>query len=73
MIGYFITATFMLSFVNLLGQGSEQAGWRNAAIVFAIIGFALLMFAFFDSREINKPKKGISIVKSIKAAAANWP
>lgn len=73
MIGYFITATFMLSFVNLLGQGSEQAGWRNAAIVFAVIGFALLMFAFFDSREINKPKKGISIIKSIKAAAGNWP
>ncbi|KRL20962.1 MFS transporter [Lentilactobacillus kisonensis] len=72
MIGYFITATFTLSFAAFFGS-NPQSGWRNTALILAVIGFALLMFAFLDTREINKPKKGISILKSIKAAKANWP
>lgn len=72
MIGYFITATFTLSFVAFLGK-TQQSGWRNTAIILAVVGFGLLMFAFFDTREINKPKKAISILNSIKAAKANWP
>ncbi|GEP23658.1 MFS transporter [Lentilactobacillus diolivorans] len=72
MIGYFITATFTLSFVSFFGS-TPQSGWRNTAIVLGIIGFALLMFAFADTREINKPKKAVSILSSIKAAKSNWP
>lgn len=73
MVGYFITATFTLSFVEFFSTGTAQSGWRNTAIVLGIVGFALLIFAFSDTREINKPKKAISIISSIKAAKANWP
>ncbi|EEI70136.1 MAG: MFS transporter [Lentilactobacillus hilgardii] len=72
MIGYFITATFTLSFVSFFGD-TPQAGWRNTAIILGVIGFGLLMFAFSDTREINKPKKAVSILSSIKAAKSNWP
>lgn len=72
-IGYFITASFTLTFVAFLGGGNDTSGWRNTAIVLAIIGFALLMFAFFDSREINtQSQKPLSILQSIKGAKSNW-
>ena len=73
-IGYFVTASFTLTFVALLGGGNEVNGWRNTAIALAIIGFALLMFAFFDTREINTAsQKTLSIAESIKGAKNNWP
>ncbi len=72
MIGYFITATFTLSFVQFFGH-NPQSGWRNTAIILGVIAVCLLMYAFFDTHEINKPKKGISIISSIKAAKSNWP
>lgn len=73
MVGYFITATFTLTFVKWFSTGTAQSGWRNTAIILGIVGFALLIFAFADTREINKPKKAISILSSIKAAKGNWP
>lgn len=73
MVGYFITATFTLSFVEFFSTGTAQSGWRNTAIILGIAGFLLLIFAFSDTREINKPKKAISIISSIKAAKSNWP
>ncbi|WP_137597613.1 MFS transporter [Paucilactobacillus kaifaensis] len=73
-IGFFITATFTLSFVAILGGGNDVNGWRNTAIILAIIGFALLMFAFTDTREINtQSQKSLPIKSSIKAAKSNWP
>lgn len=73
-IGYFITASFTLTFVAFLGGGNATAGWRNTAIILAIIGFALLLFAFFDSREINtSSQKSLSIMESIRGAKHNWP
>lgn len=73
MVGYFITATFTLSFVEFFSTGTAQSGWRNTAIILGIAGFLLLIFAFSDTREINKPKKAISIISLIKAAKSNWP
>lgn len=73
MVGCFITATFTLSFVEFFSTGTAQSGWRNTAIILGIAGFLLLIFAFSDTREINKPKKAISIISSIKAAKSNWP
>lgn len=73
MVGYFITATFTLSFVEFFSTGTAQSGWRNTAIILGIAVFLLLIFAFSDTREINKPKKAISIISSIKAAKSNWP
>lgn len=73
-IGYLITATFTLGIVAFLGGNDELAGWRYAAIIFAIAGFALLLFAFFDTREINTTtQKSLPIIDSIKAAKSNWP
>ncbi|WP_208422694.1 MFS transporter [Latilactobacillus fragifolii] len=73
-IGYFITASFTLTFVAFLGGSNATAGWRNTAIILAIIGFALLLFAFFDSREINtSSQKSLSIMESIRGAKHNWP
>ena len=73
MVGCFITATFTRSFVEFFSTGTAQSGWRNTAIILGIAGFLLLIFAFSDTREINKPKKAISIISSIKAAKSNWP
>lgn len=73
-IGYFITASFTLTFVAVLGGGNETAGWRNTAIALAVIGLALLMFAFFDTKEINTAsQKSLPIMDSIRAAKSNWP
>ncbi|GEO74039.1 hypothetical protein FD30_GL000733 [Levilactobacillus namurensis DSM 19117] len=73
-IGFFITASFTLTFVAVLGGGNETAGWRNTAIALAIVGFALLMFAFFDTKEINTERqKSLPIIDSIRAAKSNWP
>lgn len=73
-IGYLITATFTLGIAAYLGQGNELAGWRYTAIIFAIAGFALLLFAFFDTKEINtQHQKSLPIIDSIKAAKNNWP
>jgi len=73
-IGFLITATFTLSFVAFFGGGNDVAGWRNTAIVLAVAGFALLMFAFFDTREVNTAtQKSIPIMDSIRAAKSNWP
>ena len=71
---FLITATFTLSFVAFFGGGNDLAGWRNTAIVLAVAGFALLMFAFFDTREVNTAsQKAIPIMDSIRAAKSNWP
>ncbi|MCF6165723.1 Xyloside transporter XynT [Furfurilactobacillus rossiae] len=73
-IGFFITATFTLSFVAFFGGGSAVTGWRTTALVLAVIGFALLMFAFLDTREINtQSQKPLPIIDSIRAAKSNWP
>ncbi|KRK47723.1 MFS transporter [Secundilactobacillus kimchicus] len=73
-IGYFVTATFTLGIAAFLGKDNALLGWRNTAIIFAIIGFALLLFAFFDTKEINTNRqKALPIKDSIKAAKSNWP
>ncbi|MBM9930484.1 MFS transporter [Pediococcus pentosaceus] len=73
-IGYLVTATFTLGIAAFLGGGNDTLGWRYTAIIFAIIGFALLLFAFLDTKEINQDaEKSIPILKSIKAAKNNWP
>lgn len=68
-IGYLATATFTLGIATFLGKGNELLGWRYTAIL-----FAMLLFAFFDTHEINQStEKSLPILKSIKAAKNNWP
>ncbi|MFI2103880.1 glycoside-pentoside-hexuronide (GPH):cation symporter [Isoptericola sp. NPDC019693] len=74
MVGYFITATFTLSIVAWFGGGDEQAGWRWTAIAFAVVGLALLLFAFFNTKELNRDRvRSLPIKESIRAARNNWP
>ncbi len=73
-IGFFITASFTLTFVKVLGGTNAVAGWRYNAIIFGLIGFALLLFAFSGTKEINTEKvKPLPILQSIKSAKSNWP
>lgn len=74
MIGFFITATFTLSLVDFFGGGSDIQGFRYTALLYAAVGFALLIFAFADTREINREsQKSLPIKASLKAAKMNWP
>ncbi|MCI1858652.1 MAG: MFS transporter [Sporolactobacillus sp.] len=74
MAGFFVTATFTLSLVSFFGKGNDVAGWRITAILFAVVGLALLLFAFGDTREINQAsEKPLPIKQSLKAAKSNWP
>lgn len=74
MIGFFVTATFTLSLVDFFGGGNDVLGFRYTALLFAAIGFTLLIFAFTDTREINQEsQKSLPIKDSLKAAKNNWP
>ncbi|WP_332238685.1 MFS transporter [Sporolactobacillus sp. KGMB 08714] len=74
MAGFFVTATFTLSLVSFLGKGNDVVGFRITTILFALIGLALLLFAFGDTREINAAsEKPLPIKQSLRAAKSNWP
>jgi sugar (glycoside-pentoside-hexuronide) transporter len=75
MVGYLATASFTLSLVTWLSRGgNEQTGWRYLAIGFAVIGVALLLFAFLNTREINLSRiRSLPIKDSFRAAKRNWP
>lgn len=73
MFGFLITASVTLQLVPLLGH-DEQSGWRNTAILWGVIGAALLLYAFYNTREINVSSvKTLPVKKSIQAAKNNWP
>jgi len=73
-IGYLIPATFALPLVALFGGDDEAVGWRTTAIVIAVIGVALLAFAFLSTREINTERlRPLPIKESVKAVRGNWP
>jgi len=75
MAGYFATASFTLGLVTWLSRGgNQQTGWRTLAIIFAVIGAALLLYAFLDTHEINLSRiRALPIRDSIRAAKNNWP
>ena len=53
---------------------SVRGCWRITSIVFAVAGVALLLFAFFNTREINTERQHpLTIRESIVAAKNNWP
>lgn len=73
MLGFLITASCTLLLVPLLGH-DEQSGWRNTAILWGVIGAAMLLYAFYNTREINvSSAESLPIKKSIRAAKNNWP
>ena len=41
-VGYFITATFTLTLVSLLGRGNRQHGFFFTVLIYALVSFAML-------------------------------
>jgi GPH family glycoside/pentoside/hexuronide:cation symporter len=52
-IGSTIVAALTLPMVNLFGKGNDAIGFRIVAIIFAIIGVAILFFSVANTREIS--------------------
>jgi sugar (glycoside-pentoside-hexuronide) transporter len=73
-IGYFVPATFALPLVGFFGGDQQVIGWRSTAVLIAVMGVALLAYAFLSTREINRERlRPLPIKESVKAVRANWP
>lgn len=53
-VGYFITATFTLSLVSILGAGNRQRGFFLTVLIYAIVSASMFFYAFKNTKEINK-------------------
>ncbi len=73
-VGYFVPATFTLGLVAFFGGGNDIVGWRATAAFFAVVGVALLAYAFCTTREINTERqRPLPIRHSVRAVRGNWP
>lgn len=74
-VGYFITATFTLTLVSVLGGGNRQSGFFLTVAIYALISIAMFFYAFKNTREINSEGAGQSLPvrESFKALKGNWP
>lgn len=73
-IGVLIVNAFALPLVGIFGQGDEVKGFRYTIVLFAIVGLALTLFSFFNTKERVKPEvTKVPITKSVKAMKKNWP
>ncbi|MCO7127852.1 MFS transporter [Sporolactobacillus shoreicorticis] len=73
-IGAFITSTFCLPLVALLGQGNDKNGFMWTMLIFGIVAVILLFTAFKNIKErtvaVAKP---IPFKDSLKATVGNSP
>lgn len=73
-IGVLIVNAFALPLVGIFGQGDEVKGFRYTIVLFAIVGLALTLFSFFNTKERVKPEvTKVPITKGVKAMKKNWP
>lgn len=74
-VGYFITATFTLTLVSVLGGGNRQNGFFFTVAIYAIVSIAMFFYAFKNTKEINSEAAGKSLPvrESFKALKGNWP
>lgn len=73
-VGAFISMTFTLPLVKLLGQGDDQLGFSLTVGMFGIVVVILLFFAFRHLREQNVERnESIPFKDSLKAIKNNWP
>lgn len=73
-IGAFISMTFTLPLVKLLGGDDPQKGFSLTVGMFGIIVIILLVFAFRHLKEQNvEANKAIPVKDSLRAVAGNWP
>lgn len=73
-VGAFISMTFTLPLVDLLGGGDRQLGFSLTVGLFGIIVIVLMIFAFRHLREQNVERNvSIPVKDSIRAIKNNWP
>lgn len=73
-VGYFITATFTLTLVAVLGQGNRQKGFFFTVLIYAIVSAAMFFYAFKNTKEVNtESAKSLPIKDSFRALKSNWP
>lgn len=73
-IAYVVAGYFVLPLVSILGNGSNQVGFRNLMIVVSIVSYIFALLCFFWSKEKYVPEtQATSIGKMIKTAATNKP
>ena len=73
-VGAFISMTFTLPLVNLLGGGDQQLGFSITVGMFGVIVVILLFFAFRHLREQNVERNvSIPVKDSVRAIKNNWP
>ncbi|MFV0561161.1 MAG: MFS transporter [Enterococcus sp.] len=73
-LGSFITCTFCLPLVSLLGKGNDKKGFMLTLAIFGVLATVLLLTAFKNLRE--KPRKNtkpLSFKESLKATKGNKP
>ncbi|MCL3859283.1 MFS transporter [Pediococcus pentosaceus] len=72
-LGAFITATFCLPLVAMLGGGNDKKGFMLTLVIFGVIGVILLL-AFKNLKErVSVNSKPIPFKDSLKAAIGNKP
>lgn len=73
-MGYFITATFTLTLVSLLGSGNRQRGFFLTVLVYAVLSAFMFFSAFWNTKEVNAgSSKSLPIKDCFKALKSNWP
>ncbi|EOH97668.1 MFS transporter [Enterococcus pallens] len=74
-VGYFITATFTLTLVTILGGNNRQQGFFFTVAIYALVSAVIFFYAFKNTKEINSEGAGKSLPvrESFKALRGNWP
>lgn len=73
-IGAFISMTFTLPLVNLLGNGDQRVGFSLTVGMFGVVAVILMIFAFRHLREQNVERNTpIPVKDSLRAIKNNWP
>ncbi|MDU5334016.1 MFS transporter [Enterococcus sp.] len=74
-VGYFITATFTLTLVSVLGGANRQLGFFFTVLIYALVSIFMFFFAFKNTKEVNSETvgKSLPVRESFKALKANWP
>lgn len=74
-VGYFVTATFTLTLVSVLGGANRQQGFFFTLLIYAVASAAIFFFAFKNTKEVNIETvgKSLPVRESFKSLKANWP
>ncbi|MBV0930178.1 MFS transporter [Lentilactobacillus sp. IMAU92037] len=74
LIGSFVTSTFTLPLVAILGKGNDKVGFMITIALFGVAAVILLLTAFKNMRErVPVSTKSISLKQSMKATVGNIP